>query len=243
MDNPTSTVLDLQSVSKTYGEGGSKVIAVTSANLAVSRGEVVAVMGPSGSGKSTLLTIAGGLEQPTSGAVHIEGTDITNMSARNQAAVRRSSVGFVFQEFNLLPGLTALENVAMPLELDGQRTRDAQRQAKEALDRVGIGDRGDHFPDDLSGGERQRIAIARALIGDKALVLADEPTGALDSANGESVMRVLRSASARGAAVVMVTHDAHLAAWADRIVFIRDGKITCQSAPQGPESLLAEASG
>jgi len=241
--NTTQKVVDLRAVTKVYGEGESAVRALHSADLSVSAGEVVAIMGPSGSGKSTLLTIAGGLEKPTSGHVTIEGVDITQLKPAAQARLRRKSIGFVFQEFNLMAGLTALENVAMPLELDGRRSKDAQAEAKDALALVGIGERRDHFPDDLSGGERQRVAIARALIGDKRLLLADEPTGALDSANGEEVMRVLRSTSARGAAVVIVTHDAHLASWADRIVFIRDGKVSGESVANGPERLLSEVGG
>lgn len=195
-------------------------------------------MGPSGSGKSTLLTIAGGLDTPTAGQVVIDGVDLTTLNAKGRAETRRSMVGYVFQELNLLDALTAVENVAMPLELDGLPSRVARQQALEELERVGIADTADRFPEDLSGGERQRVAIARATVGDRRLLLADEPTGALDSVNGEGIMRILRAACDAGAAGLMVTHDAQLAAWADRVVFIRDGWISDQTRPSaGPESI------
>jgi putative ABC transport system ATP-binding protein len=154
--------------------------------------------------------------------------------------LRRRSIGFVFQEFNLIAGLTAAENVAMPLELDGLAMRSARAAAIEALEQLGVADKAKRFPDDLSGGERQRVAIARAIVGDRHLLLADEPTGALDSVNGEAVMRLLRAACQRGVAGVVVTHDAQLAAWADRVVFLRDGRVVDQTKPApGPDSLLA----
>lgn len=234
-------ILELRSVSKTFGEGSAAVDALRDAALAVCRGEIVAIMGPSGSGKSTMLTIAGGLERPTTGQVLFQGTDIAAASAKERSALRRSSVGFVFQEFNLLAGLTALENVAMPLELSGTKTKLANRAARAALETVGLGDRTAHFPDDLSGGERQRVAIARSIVGERHLLLADEPTGALDSANGEAVMRILRDVADNGSAVMLVTHDAHLASWADRVVFIRDGRIVSVTQSSGPESLLEKA--
>lgn len=234
-------VLALRDVSKTYGEGAAQVSALSGASLDVGSGELVAIMGPSGSGKSTMLTIAGGLERPSDGEVFVAGDGLASLTTKQLSAIRRTSIGFVFQEFNLLGGLTALENVAMPLELDGVNVRDAKAQARSALERVGIADRSKHFPDDLSGGERQRVAIARAVVGERQLVLADEPTGALDSANSESVMRLLRGVSDSGTAVVIVTHDAHLAAWADRIVFLRDGQVTGETKPSGPESLIDAA--
>jgi putative ABC transport system ATP-binding protein len=203
---------------------------------------MVAVMGPSGSGKSTLLTIAGSLEDPSSGAVLVGGADLATMSRNERARMRRRSIGYVFQDFNLLAGLTAVENVALPLELDGVGAKGAQAIALEALDSLGLAERGQRFPDELSGGERQRVAIARSLVGDRNLLLADEPTGALDSVNGEAVMRLLRAACQRGVAGVVVTHDAQLASWADRVVFLRDGSVVDQTlAPVGPESLLAPA--
>jgi putative ABC transport system ATP-binding protein len=235
----TGPMLDVRGVSKTYGSGAAEVHALDDVDLAVDRGELVAIMGPSGSGKSTLLTIAGSLEEPTSGEVVVDGATLSTMSRREQARVRRRSIGYVFQEFNLLAGLTAVENVALPLELDGTPARAARTVALAALDDLGLTDRADGYPDDLSGGERQRVAIARAVVGDRRLMLADEPTGALDTVNGEAVMRLLRAACHRGVAGVVVTHEAQLAAWADRIVFLRDGRVVDQTAPpDGPESLL-----
>ena len=233
-------MLELRQVSKTYGEGQTEVHALREVDLAVARGELVAIMGPSGSGKSSLLTIAGSLEDATSGEVVVDGSRLEGMSRKDKAGLRRRAIGFVFQDFNLLSGLTALENVAMPLELDGTSAREARGAARAALDVLGLSDRAGHFPDDLSGGERQRVAIARAIVGERRLLLADEPTGALDSVNSESVMRLLRDITRRGAAAVVVTHDAQLAAWADRVVFLRDGRVVDQTAtPAGPESLLA----
>jgi putative ABC transport system ATP-binding protein len=197
-------------------------------------------MGPSGSGKSTLLTIAGTLEEPSDGEVRIHGAPVSSMDANERARLRRRSVGYVFQDFNLLPGLTAAENVSLPLELDGMKARPAAAMAMAALTELGLADRAGHFPDDLSGGERQRVAIARAVVGERRLLLTDEPTGALDSVNGEGVMRLLRGACKRGIAGVVVTHDAQLASWADRVVFLRDGRVVDQTVtPSGPETLLA----
>lgn len=234
------SVLQLRSVSRSYGRGPSKVDALSNVSLAVEAGELVAVMGPSGSGKSTLLTIAGTLEEATSGEVLIDGVDVAALSLDAQAALRRHRIGYVFQDFNLLPGLTALENVAIPLELDRQARVTAQAAAMAVLDKLGLAALADRFPDELSGGERQRTAIARAVVGERSLLLADEPTGALDSVNGEAVLRLLRQACRDGVAGVVVTHDAHLAARADRIVYLRDGRIVDESpAMPGPESLLA----
>ncbi len=231
--------LEMRRVSKIYGEGPTQVKALSEVNLSVNEGALVAVMGPSGSGKSTLLTIAGSLEEPTSGDVVVGGADLSRMSRNEKARLRRRSVGFVFQDFNLLPGLTAAENVSLPLELDGLSARKAHRVGMAALEELGLDDRADHFPDQLSGGERQRVAIARAVVGDRRLLLADEPSGALDSVNGEAVMRMVLTACHRGLAAVVVTHDAQLASWADRVVFIRDGCVVDQtSPPPSPESLL-----
>jgi len=233
------TALELRGVSKVYGEGPTEVCALTNVDLAVEPGALVAVMGPSGSGKSTLLTIAGSLEDPTSGEVFVDGRALSAMSRSDRARLRRRSIGYVFQDFNLLAGLTALENVALPLELDGVPAKRARVAGAEALERLGVGDQAARLPDDLSGGERQRVAIARAVVGDRHLILADEPTGALDSVNGEGVMRLVRAACQRGVAGVIVTHDAQLASWADRVVFLRDGRVVDQTAPpSSPESLL-----
>jgi putative ABC transport system ATP-binding protein len=237
-----SPVLELQRVSRSYGEGRALVHAIVDVDLTVEAGELVAIMGPSGSGKSTMLTIAGTLELATKGRVLVGGTDVSALTANGRARLRRRAIGYVFQSFNLLPGLSAAENVALPLELDGARSKRAQQMAREALDRLGLGDRAEHFPDELSGGEAQRVAIARAVVGDRRLVLADEPSGALDSINGESVMRMLRSACKGGVAGVVVTHDAQLASWADRVVFVRDGRVVDRtSTAAGPESLLTSS--
>jgi putative ABC transport system ATP-binding protein len=231
--------LELQNVSKVYGEGPSEVAALRDVCLAVGAGELVAVMGPSGSGKSTLLTIAGSLEQPTSGEVFVAGDAVSAMSRNDRARLRRRSIGYVFQDFNLLAGLTAAENVSLPLELDGMPARLARVEGMRALEDLGLGERAARYPDELSGGERQRVAIARAAVGDRRLLLADEPSGALDSANGEAVMRLIRAACQRGVAGVVVTHDAQLASWADRVVFLRDGRVVDQTTPPpGPDSLL-----
>ena len=238
------TALELRQVSKVYGEGPAQVDALLGVDLSVEAGALVAVMGPSGSGKSTLLTIAGSLEEPTGGEVLVDGALLSSMSRNERARLRRRSIGYVFQDFNLLAGLTAAENVSLPLELDGTRAGAARVVAMRALDELGMADRASRFPDELSGGERQRVAIARAVVGDRHLLLADEPTGALDSVNGDAVMRLLRTACERGVAGVIVTHDAQLASWADRVVFLRDGRVVDQTLPRpGPESLLASGPG
>jgi putative ABC transport system ATP-binding protein len=234
-----STALELRHVSKTYGSGPTEVDALQDVDVSVERGELVAIMGPSGSGKSTLLTIAGSLEEPTSGQVLVDGVDIASVSRSDRAKMRRRSIGYVFQDFNLLPGLTALENVTLPLELDGIRAKAARESGLQALEELDVAEHADRYPDELSGGERQRVAIARAIVGERGLLLADEPTGALDSVNGEGVMRLLRAATHRGVAGVVVTHEAQLASWADRVIFLRDGRVVDQTvAVPGPESLL-----
>ena len=235
-----TNMIELRQVSKSYGQGDAEVHALHEASLAAIEGEMVAVMGPSGSGKSTLLTIAGTLEEPTTGEVLIAGQSVRNMSKAKKAQLRRRTIGYVFQDFNLLPGLTAAENVSLPLELDGTSARKARVVALKSLDGLGLGNRASHYPDQLSGGERQRVAIARAMVGERRLLLADEPSGALDSVNAQAVMRLLHEACKdAGMTAVVVTHDAQLASWADRVVFLRDGRITDQTAPAaGPESLL-----
>jgi putative ABC transport system ATP-binding protein len=236
------SALELRHVSKTYGSGPSEVRALREVDLLVERDELVAIMGPSGSGKSTLLTIAGSLEEPTSGRVVVDGVDLASVSRSARAQMRRRSIGYVFQDFNLLPGLSAVENVTLPLELDGVRARSARATGLDAMKQLDVAEHADRYPDELSGGERQRVAIARAIVGERRLLLADEPTGALDSVNGEAVMRLLRAATQRGVAGVVVTHEARLASWADRVVFLRDGHVLDQTnAPPGPESLLAAA--
>jgi putative ABC transport system ATP-binding protein len=243
MSSPS--MIELRQVSKSYGHGDAEVHALREVSLAALQGEMVAVMGPSGSGKSTLLTIAGTLEDPTTGDVLIASQPVRNMSKAAKAQLRRRTIGYVFQDFNLLPGLTAAENVSLPLELDGTSARKAKLVALASLDGLGLGNRAGHYPDQLSGGERQRVAIARAMVGERRLVLADEPSGALDSVNGEAVMRLLHGACKDGGmTAIVVTHDAQLASWADRVIFIRDGRITDQTTPAaGPESLLAVEQG
>ena len=235
--------LELHDVSKSYGEGSTQVDALVGIDLTVERGSLVAVMGPSGSGKSTLLTIAGSLEEPTTGEVVVDGASLATMSRNDKARLRRRTIGYVFQEFNLLPGLTAVENVSLPLELDGISARKAHEAGMATLDEIGIVDRATHYPDELSGGERQRVAIARAVVGQRHLLLADEPSGALDSANSEAVMRMILKACKQGVAAVVVTHDAHLASWADRVMFLRDGRVVDRVTPDAPGSLVAPTTG
>jgi putative ABC transport system ATP-binding protein len=217
------------------------VHALREVDLVVREHELVAVMGPSGSGKSTLLTIAGGLDSPTSGEVYVEGRALSPMSRGQTAALRRRALGYVFQDLNLIPSLTAIENVMLPLELDGTRSSAARRAAVASLTEVGVCELADRFPDEMSGGQQQRVAIARALVGERRLVLADEPTGALDSETGEAVLRVLRARVDAGAAGLLVTHEARHAAWADRVVFLRDGVVVDTTGdPARPEQLLGD---
>jgi len=237
----STPLLRLDGVAMQYGKGEASVTALSGIDLDVQAGELVAVMGASGSGKSTLLTIAGGLTAPTAGEVVVSGTYLSTLSAKGLAQLRRRSLGFVFQDFNLVPSLTALENVTLPLELDGWRGTKARSVGHDALRAVELDDRADAFPDDLSGGQQQRVAIARAVVGDRRLILADEPTGALDSTTGELVMRMLRRRIDAGAGGILVTHDSRHAAWADRIVFLRDGRITDGTQRERPEQLLASA--
>ncbi len=224
--------LELRAVTKVHGEGPSAVRALDEVDLVLEAGSLVAVMGPSGSGKSTLLMIAGALEEPTSGEVWIAGESLAGWSADRRARLRRRTIGYVFQDFNLLAGLTVVENVALPLELDGTALRRARSSALGALGLLGMADRADRFPDDLSGGERQRVAIARAMVGEeRRLLLADEPTGSLDRGNGQEVMRLLRESCRGGMAGLVVTHDAQLTSYADRVVRLLDGRIGGDAAP------------
>lgn len=236
-------ILDLRKLTRTHGQGDQAVHALRGVDLTVDAGELVAVMGPSGSGKSTLLTCAGGLDRPTSGEVLVDGNDLTTLSPNAVAALRRRRIGYVFQDFNLIPALTAAENVSLPLELDGTRTRSARKYAIAALQEVGIEELADRFPDDMSGGQRQRVAIARAIVGERRLLLADEPTGALDSDTGEAVLRLLRDrCDQHGIGGVLVTHDARHAAWADRVVYLRDGVLVGQTTPLSNADALLQDS-
>ncbi|WP_326698579.1 ABC transporter ATP-binding protein [Streptomyces sp. NBC_01754] len=231
-------VLELRELTRTHGSGVAEVHALRGVNLSVRTGELVAVMGPSGSGKSTLLTLAGGLDTASGGQVVIEGQDLSGLGPKGLAALRRRSVGYVFQDYNLIHALTAAENIALPRELDGVPVRKAREEAMAALEEMRLTEIADRFPDEMSGGQQQRVAIARALIGERRLVLADEPTGALDSETGEAVLALLRDRCDQGAAGMMVTHEPRYAAWADRVVFLRDGSVVDQTSSSDAESLL-----
>lgn len=219
------SVLTMRRVGKTHGRGAQRVDALVDIDLDIAPGEFVAITGRSGSGKTTLLNIAGALDEPTTGNVYVEGQDLGDLSRAELARIRRVAVGYVFQQFNLLPALTAAENVSLPLELDGMAPRDARGHAETSLAEVGLDGMGDRFPDQLSGGEQQRVAIARGLVGPRRLLLADEPTGALDEMTGESILQLLRDRCEAGASALMVTHEPAFAAYADRVVRLRDGKI------------------
>jgi len=236
----TGQVLGLRNVTRVHGNGDAAVKALDGLSISVAAGEFVAVMGPSGSGKSTLLHLAGGLDTPTSGLVEVEGTDVGALSVSGRAALRRRHVGYVFQDFNLIPTLTAAENVSLPRELDGIGRRAARREALQALAELDVEELADRFPDEMSGGQQQRAAIARAIVGERRLLPADEPTGALDSHTGEAVLELLRDRADAGSAVVLVTHDARFAAWADRVIFLRDGTVIDTTGLDSAEELLAE---
>ncbi|MDO5699690.1 MAG: ABC transporter ATP-binding protein [Dermatophilus congolensis] len=228
----SGSVLELVDVTRVHGAGEAEVRALDGVSLRVEAGELVAVMGPSGSGKSTLLNLAGGLDRATSGRVLVNGADLGDMGQDELATLRRRAVGFVFQDFNLVGSLTAAENIGLPLELDGLSIADVRAKALEALTEIGLAEVADRFPDEMSGGQRQRVAIARALIGSRSLVLADEPTGAVDSVTGEGILRLLRSRIDSGAAGLLVTHEPRHAAWADRVIYLRDGRIVEGSEPR-----------
>ena len=217
--------LSLRRVGRTHGSGARRVDALVDVDLDVMPGEMVAVTGRSGSGKSTLLNLAGGLDQPTTGSVRVGRANLGDLSTSQLATLRRQTVGYVFQDFNLLPTLTAAENVALPLELDGRGIAASRRAAETALGTVGLEGKGHRYPDELSGGEQQRVAIARGVVGPRRLLLADEPTGALDEVTAEGILRLLRRRCEEGAACMLVTHELSFAAWADRIVRLRDGRI------------------
>ena len=233
-------LLALRDVTRVHGEGARRVTALDAVSLVVEAGEFVAIMGPSGSGKSTLLNLAGGLDTPTSGEVLVEGSPLSGLTSPQLASMRRRHVGYVFQDFNLLPGLSAVENVAFPLELDGMPWREARDAAMDVLTQCGIAQLADRRPEEMSGGQAQRVAISRALVGPRRLLLADEPTGALDSETGVAVLELLRQRADDGAAVVMVTHEPRFAAWADRTVYLRDGRISGEVGPTDPNQLLDE---
>jgi putative ABC transport system ATP-binding protein len=219
------TVVEARNLIRVFGTGAARVEALRGVDLRVARGEFVAIMGPSGSGKSTLLHLLGGLDEPTSGSVVVAGQELAKLDDNALSEMRRRHIGFVFQSFNLLPVLTTEENVALPLVLARVAERRAQEQARAALEHVGLVARKGHFPGDLAGGEQQRVALARALVGEPELLLADEPTGNLDSHTGEQIIAMLRKmVDEQGQTVVMVTHDAGYASMADRVVTMRDGR-------------------
>ena len=234
-ESAAAPVLQITDAVKRYGSGATEVRALTDVSFTVHPGELVAVMGPSGCGKSTLLHLAGGLEPPTAGHVVVAGADLDSLSPKQMAELRRTTVGYVFQRLNLVPGLTAIENVMLPLELDGIARSEARTQAEAALAGAGLVGPWDRYPDDFSGGQQQRIAIARAVVGSRRLLLADEPTGSLDTTNAELVIELLASLCAeRGTAVVLVTHEPRFASWADRVVFLRDGRVVDETRSVDP---------
>ena len=241
------SLISAVNLSKVYGSGDTAVRALDNVSLQVEPGEFVAVMGPSGCGKSTLLHLLGGLDRPTSGSVTIDGRNLSDLSDSKLTELRRHKIGFIFQFFNLIPVLNAGENAALPVTLDGVRPAEAKARATEWLNRFGLGDRLDHRPDQLSGGQQQRVAVARALVADPALILADEPTGNLDTRSSEEIAGLLRQvANEWGRSVVVVTHDPRIAAHADRIIFLKDGAIVDQtileprSGRNGNEATVAE---
>jgi putative ABC transport system ATP-binding protein len=227
-------VLEAQGLAKTYDTGGAEVLALRGVDLSIERGEFVAVMGPSGCGKSTLLNLLAGLDRPTAGEVRLDGRRIDQLSETELARLRRRRVGFVFQFFNLLPTLSAVENVELALLLVGKRRKQARRAAGQLLDDLGVGDKLTAAPAQLSGGQQQRVALARALANTPDIVLGDEPTGNLDSASARDVLGLLRAARDRGQTLLLVTHDARVAAAADRIVTLRDGLVSDATELQEP---------
>ena len=235
MNADNTMAVEARGLTRTFGEEATRVEALRGIDLSVSRGEFVAIMGPSGSGKSTLLHLLGGLDEPTSGSVRVDGQDLGTMTDDEITQLRRRHIGFVFQAFNLLDVLTAAENVALPLIIDGMSEPKANARAKAVLDRVGIDKRGEHYPTELAGGEQQRVALARSLCTSPVLLLADEPTGNLDSRNSEQIITLLRKlVDDDGQTVVMVTHDPGHAAMADRLITLRDGRIEDeQTLPRG----------
>lgn len=228
----TEPILEMIDVVKSFGRGPTETRALSGVSLQIEPGEFVAIMGPSGCGKSTLLHLAGALEEPSAGRVLIDGRDVSEFGINERADLRRRDVGYVFQRLNLIPALTAVENVMLPLELDGVGARQARHRALEVLNLTGLTHHLDRYPDDFSGGQQQRIAIARSIVGSRRLLLADEPTGSLDTMSGDEVIELLSGLPAsNGTAVVLVTHEPRFASWADRVLFMRDGVIIDESQP------------
>jgi putative ABC transport system ATP-binding protein len=220
------TIITTSNLTKVYGSGTTAVTALDHVSLKIDPGEFVAIMGPSGCGKSTLLHLIGGLDKASEGSIAVDGHNLNDLDDDSLTELRRRKMGFVFQFYNLIPVLTALENAALPVTLDGLKPAEAHKKAAEWLNRFGLGDRLSHRPDQLSGGQQQRVAIARALVAEPQLILADEPTGNLDTKSSDEIASLLRQVSKQyGRAVVMVTHDPRIAAYADRIIFLKDGKV------------------
>jgi putative ABC transport system ATP-binding protein len=235
-------IVEVRELTKVYGVGDAAVTALDHVNLCVEQGEFVAIMGPSGCGKSTLLNLVGGLDRPTSGQVLIDGVDIATMSDQHITELRRRRLGFVFQFFNLIPVLNVAENASLPLTLDGTSATAARAKAAEWIEKVGLGAKFTSRPDQLSGGQQQRVAVARALVTEPALILADEPTGNLDTKSADEIAELLKQAADEwGRAVVMVTHDPRIAAHARRIVFMRDGTIVDDVHLSGDPAVTARA--
>lgn len=227
-------IVRTEALTRVYGAATQPIYALNGVNLTVAEGEFLAIMGPSGSGKSTLLYLLGGLDRPTSGKVFLRDSDISALDDDALSRLRRTSLGFVFQFFNLVPVLTAQENVAIPLILDGVPRANALKQANEALARLGLAGRGAHRPSELSGGEQQRVALARAIVAQPAVILADEPTGNLDSRSSDEMVQMLRqTVDEWGQTLILVTHDPRVAAYADRIVFLKDGKVVDDNRLKG----------
>jgi len=226
-------VIRIRDLAREYRMGEERILALQGVTLDIRRNEYVAIMGPSGSGKSTMMNVLGCLDTPTGGEYWLNGQEVSRLSDDELARVRNREIGFVFQTFNLLPRATALHNVELPLVYAGVRARERRERAAAALARVGLGDRMDHRPNELSGGQRQRVAIARALVNDPSILLADEPTGNLDSVTSEEIMRVFAALHAAGQTVIMVTHEADIAAHAERVVVLRDGRVESDRMARG----------
>lgn len=227
MNTPVLQYID---VVKSYGEGELQTRALTDVSLSIDAGEFVAIMGPSGCGKSTLLHLAGGLEEATAGRVLVNGADVSTMSGAEKATLRRQEVGYIFQKLNLIPSLTAIENVMLPLELDGTSKKESRERARDVIADLGLSHNLDRYPSEFSGGQQQRIAIARSLVAKRSLLLADEPTGALDTVNADEIIEILAQLPKKyNTSVILVTHEPRFASWADRVVFLRDGRIVNES--------------
>lgn len=222
-------ILRLENVRKVYKMGKVNVVALDNISLSVRKGEFLLIMGPSGSGKSTFMNIIGCLDLPTRGKIYLDGVDISELSESKLAQIRGNKIGFIFQQFNLMPGLTAIENVELPMIFQRIDKKKRKKRASELLELLGLSDRINHFPNELSGGQQQRVAIARALVNNPEILLGDEPTGNIDTKTGDEVMQILKDLHRRGRTVIVVTHDPSLKKYADRVIYLRDGKIVGDS--------------